>query len=129
MAHRRWTLTGPALAASVDGRLVAWCDGRWFGDDVVIAHAHARHAITTKTSAVIDDGREEIASGDSMLGVLAAMASYSPGQVTVTHAPEDLRKVLPVSAMTAGFQAHTATRVDDRALVPRKTTTGEGPPR
>lgn len=115
MAHRRWTLTGPVLTASVGGRLVAWCDGRWFGDDVVIAHA--RHAVATKTSAVIYDDREEVASEDSMLGVLAAMASYSPGQVAVTHAPEDLRAVLPVSAVTAGFQAHTATTVDDRALV------------
>lgn len=78
---------GPVIAVSVAGRKAAWCDGVWAGDSEVTSLAQ-----TAAESGVVVQlfGTHIQASNDSHIGILAALAAWSPGRCIVEEAPNEL---------------------------------------
>lgn len=77
--------SGPLVAASIDGKGAAWCDGIFQGDTDLVAYA--KRAAEISQEVTLHD-RTLTADPHTPLGALAALAAYNPGRARVTEAPD-----------------------------------------
>jgi len=78
------TRSGKIVSVNINGKGVAWIDGRFIGDAEIVAHADE---MTDLSLPVYINGVTVKAGSDNPNSAFAAMYSYNPDQTVIVEAP------------------------------------------
>ena len=89
----RPTSGGPVVAAKIDGKAIAWCDGAFAGDAGLVADAKMFARLGVQVPLAWG-GQPVAASSDTPLGAAAAITAVNPGRTVIVAAPEEISELL-----------------------------------
>lgn len=82
---------GPTISVETDGKVAAWCDGHFRGDQEILNEARFNIKLGYQFQLF---GAWVTCGGDTPLGVAAALCSYKPGRARLLEAPAEVLAIL-----------------------------------